>query len=70
MSTSEKIRDVELSDLGNSFVWGHDRRRVYLTAIRIDVVEFIDCLSNKIFIARLYGISGDRLIGGCTHEKV
>lgn len=70
MSTSEKLRDVELSDLGKSFVWGHDRRRVYLTAIRIDGVEFIDCLSNKIFISRLYGISGDRLIMGGTYEKM
>lgn len=66
----EKLRDLELSDLGSSFVWGHGRRKACLMAIRIDGIEFMDCLSNKTYIAQFYGISGDRLILGCTHEKM
>ena len=67
---TEKLRDVELSDLGSSFVWGHDRRRVCLMAIRVDGIEFIDCLSNKTYIAQFYGVDGDQLIVGGTHEKM
>lgn len=70
MSKTEKLRDLELSDLGKSFVWGNDRRRVCLMAIRVDGIEFMDCLSSKIYMAHLFGIAGDRLVLGGTYEKV
>ena len=70
MSKSEKLRDLELSDMGNSCVWGRDRRKVYLMAIQIGGIEFVDCLSNKKYISRFYGVNGDRLILGDTNEKM
>lgn len=66
---NKKLRDLELSDLGKLFVWGHDRRRVCLMAIRLNGIEFMDCLSTKIYVSRFYGVDGDRLITGETHES-
>ena len=70
MSTSEKLRDLTLNDLGQYFVYGADRRKVCLMAIRVDGIEFMDCMSAKIYVSQFYGISGDRLIMGGTHEKM
>ena len=66
----EKLRDLALNDLGHYFVLGANRRKVCLMAIRIDGIEFMDCLSNKTYIAQFYGVDGDRLIVGGTHEKM
>lgn len=66
----EKLRDLTLFDLGELFVYGADRRRVRLMAIRTEGIEFIDCLSGKTYVAKSCKVSGDSLVMEGVYEKV